>query len=106
MSFFGSDEKHTGERIRVIAQLRAKSGHEDEVRSMLEKLAPASQKEPGCLAYHILEDSYYPGSFFTQEEWESEDFLDEHLLVNKEGLNEVKALLREDLRISILKMLA
>ena len=106
MSFFGSDDKRTGERIHVIAQLRAKSGHEDEVRSMLEKLVPASQKEPGCLAYHVLEDSHYPGSFFTQEEWESEDSLDEHLRVNKEGLNKVKALLREDLRISVLKILA
>ena len=106
MSFFGNSETNTGERISVVAQLRAKSGHEDEVRSMLEKLVSPSQKEPGCLTYHILEDKHYPGTFFTHEEWESEDSLDEHLRVNKEGLNKVKALLREDLRISVLKTVA
>ena len=104
MSFFGNSE--TGDRISVVAQLRAKSGHEDEVRSMLEKLVQPSQKEAGCLTYHVLEDRHYPGSFFTYEEWKSEDDLDEHLRVNREGLNRVKALLREDLRISVLETVA
>ena len=106
MSFFGNGKTETGDHISVIAQLRAKSGHEDEVRSMLEKLVQPSQKEAGCLTYHVLEDKHYPGSFFTYEEWKSEDDLEEHLRVNKEGLNQVKALLREDLRISVLKTVA
>ena len=105
MSLFGAGKTAT-DRISVIAQLRAKSGHEDEVRSMLEKLVEPSQNEAGCLTYHVLEDKHYPGSFFTYEEWESEEALEEHLQVNKEGLNKVKALLREDLRINILKTVA
>jgi quinol monooxygenase YgiN len=92
MSLFGGrDEKNTGDKISVIAQLRAKSGHEDEVRSMLAKLVEPSQKEPGCIKYNILEDAHYPGSFFTHEQWESEEALDQHLQVNKAGLNKVKA---------------
>jgi quinol monooxygenase YgiN len=106
MSIFGGNEQKTGDTISVVAQLRAKSGHEDEVRSMLSKLVEPSQKEPGCIRYNILEDTHYPGSFFTYEEWESEAALDEHLRVNKAGLNKVKALLREDLRISVLKLVA
>ena len=105
MSIFGTSDK-ASERISVVAQLRAKSGHEDEVRSGLEKLVQPSQKEAGCLTYHVLEDKYYPGSFFTHEEWESEEALEEHLRVNKDGLNAVKALLGEDLRISVLKLIS
>lgn len=106
MNIFGKSGNETGDRISVVAQIRAKSGHEDEVRSMAEKLVAPSQKEAGCLIYQILEDKHYPGSFFTYEEWESEEALEEHLRVNKTGLNKLKALLREDLRINILKLLA
>src|ERR1700712_5078916 len=100
MSMFGS------EKISVVAQIRAKSGHESDVRSMFEKIVGPSQKEDGCLKYQLYEDKYYTGSFFTYEEWESEEALNTHLTVNKEGLNKAKALLREDLSISILKLIA
>ena len=106
MSIFGGgDDKIIGDKISVVAQIRAKSGHEDEVRKGLEKLVGPSQKEAGCLKYHVFEDKHYTGSFFTYEEWESETALDTHLQVNKDALNKVKALLREDLRISVLKLL-
>ena len=106
MSIFGGSDTKTGDKISVVAQLRARTGKEDEVRSLLSGLVGPSQKEPGCIKYNILEDAHYPGSFFTYEEWESEADLDKHLEVNKAGLNKVKALLREDLRISVLKLVA
>ena|ERR1700712_1012057 len=109
MSLFGSSEKESSTasgKISVIARIRAKSGHEDEVRSMFEKLVEPSQKEAGCIKYNVFEDKHYTGSFFTYEEWESEEALETHLSVNKEGLNKAKALLREDLSISILKLIA
>ena len=106
MSLFGGNEKSTGDRITVIAQIRAKSGHEDEVRSSLEKLAGPSAKEPGCLTYHILEDAHYRGSFFTHEEWESETALEAHLQLHKAALDKTKALLSDDMRISGLRLLA
>ena len=78
MSLFGASNT----KISVIAQLRAKSGHEDEVRKALAALAGPSSKEPGCLRYTVFEDAHYTGNFFTYEEWESEDALDQHLQTN------------------------
>ena len=105
MALFGNSET-SSERISVVAQIRAKSGHEDEVRSMFEGVVGPSQKEKGCIRYNLYEDKHYTGSFYTYEEWESEEDLDTHLTVNKEALNKAKALLREDLRISVLRLLA
>lgn len=104
MSLFGgSDEKNDDGRISVVGQLRAKSGHEDELRSALAKLAGPSRNEDGCIKYEVFEDVYYTGSFYTVEEWESEAALDTHLATNKRALNQAKALLREDFRVGILK---
>ena len=104
MGFFGSDK--ASEKIGVIGQIRAKSGHEDEMRKALTALVGPSQKEPGCISYHLFEDKYYTGSFTTIEEWESEEALDVHLRLHKAGLDKAKALLREELVISIVKLLA
>ncbi len=97
MSIFGSD------KISVVAELRAKSGHESELRSALEGLVEPSRKEAGCLAYNVYESKYYPGDLFTYEEWESEKALETHLQGAKDKLNKAKAMLREDLRITILQ---
>jgi quinol monooxygenase YgiN len=108
MSLFGGSDSNsaTAAKITVVAQIRAKSGHEDEVRSAFTKVVGPSQKEAGCIKYNLYEDKHYTGSFFTIEEWESEEALEVHLQVNKEALNRAKTLLREDLRISVLKFTA
>ena len=106
MSIFGKSGSESSETISVVAQIRAKSGHEAEVRTMLEGLAAPSQKEAGCLRYSVLEDKYYTGSFYTYEEWESEAALEQHLAGAKDGLNKLKSLLREELQIHVLKLLA
>ena len=106
MSLFGKSSDTPADAISVVAQIRAKAGHEDQVRTMFSALAAPSQKESGCLKYHVFEDKYYTGSFFTYEEWESEAALDKHLAGAREALNQAKSLLQEDLRISILKLLA
>ena len=104
MSLFGtSHDSDTSTKISVIATTRAKSGHEDEVRKGFASLVEPSRKEPGCLRYDVLEDAHYTGRFFTYEEWASEDALHTHLHVNKASLDKVKAMLAEDLRISVLK---
>ncbi len=105
MSLFSSSDKPESSKISVIAQIRAKSGHEAEAHALLQQLVEPSRQEPGCIQYDVLQDLYYPGSFFTHEQWETEAALDTHLALHKEGLNKLKALLREDLRISILKLL-
>ena len=99
MTLFGTSDS----KISVVAQLRAKSGQEDEVRKALAALVEPSSREPGCLRYSVFEDAHYTGSFFTYEEWESEDALDQHLQTNKAALNKAKSLLCEDLRINVIK---
>ncbi len=108
MGFF-SKKKTAGQKprsasqINVIATTRAKSGYEDEVRKGFASLIGPSRKEPGCLRYDILEDKHYTGRFFTYEEWESEEALHAHLHLHKADLDKVKAMLAEDLRISVLQ---
>ncbi len=106
MSLFSSKESATSEVISVVAQIRAKSGHEAEVRKALAALAEPSLNEPGCLKYTVFEDKHYAGSFFTYEEWESEAALDEHLRVNKQSLDQAKALLQDDMRINVLTLIS
>ncbi|MGI4827784.1 MAG: putative quinol monooxygenase [Janthinobacterium lividum] len=104
MSLFGtSHDSDTSTKISVIATTRAKSGHEDDVRKGFASLVEPSRKEPGCISYNVLEDAHYTGRFYTYEEWTSEDALHTHLHVNKASLDKVKAMLAEDLRISVLK---
>ena len=91
------------ERISVVATIRAKSGHESDVRKSFGALVAPARKEAGCLSYQLLEDKYYTGSFFTFEEWESEELLNEHLARIKDGLNQSKAWLQEDVRICIVR---
>ena len=109
MGFFSkkkaADKPHYPNQISVTATTRAKSGHEDEVRKGFQALLAPSRKEPGCLRYDVLEDQHYTGRFYTYEEWTSEDALNTHLQVNRAALDKVKALLAEDLRISVLKPL-
>ncbi len=66
------------ERISVVATIRAKSGCENEVRTAFQAVAGPAQQEAGCISYQLLKDKYYTGSFFTVEEWESEEYLDAH----------------------------
>lgn len=106
MSLFGSShDADTSTKISVIATTRAKSGHEDAVRDGFASLLAPSRQEPGCLRYDVLEDAHYTGRFFTYEEWSSEEALHTHLHTNKAALDKVKAMLAEDLRISVLKPL-
>jgi quinol monooxygenase YgiN len=101
MALFGDSE-----RIGVVAQIRARSGHEGDVREALQSLVGPSRKENGCLRYDLFEDKHHEGSFFTFEEWASEEALQRHLDLNKTALENAKALLREDLQIHVLKQLA
>lgn len=74
-----NDKGPDGGRISVIATIKAKVGHEEEIRVILHELVKPSRSEPGCEVYHLLEDKARPGSFSTYEEWTSVASLEEHL---------------------------
>ena len=98
-----SEKSRSPHQISVIATTRAKAGYEDKVRDAFASLVKPSRKEPGCLRYDILEDVHYTGRIYTYEEWESEEALHAHLHLHKADLDKTKAMLAEDLRISVLK---
>lgn len=100
-----SDTSQGERKIGVVAQARAKSGREDDVRKALTAAATAAPSEAGCISYRLYEETHEPGSFFTVEEWESEDALQAHLARVKGALDAAKPLLQGDIRISALAQL-
>ena len=76
---WGSVAQAADGRLYVIAELIAKSGQEDTLRSGLVRAAQAAPKEAGCISYDLLEDDARPGRFLTFEYWTDEAALTAHL---------------------------
>ena len=64
--------------IRVVAQIIAKTGKEDQVKSVLVNLARPTRHECGCLQYELLQNCCNPSEFMLIEEWETQADLDSH----------------------------
>jgi quinol monooxygenase YgiN len=96
-----------GARVSVIAEIKAKAGHEEEVRVILHELVWPSRKEPGCEAYHLLEDKHHPGNFSTYEEWESVAALEKHLAGDgaKAALEKAKPMLDGEMKLTVFRKL-
>lgn len=65
--------------VYVIAQFRAKKGHEEALQKVLTALIPPTRHEPSCLHYDLLQDAAEPGTLVFSERWETEASLDRHL---------------------------
>jgi quinol monooxygenase YgiN len=63
----------------VIAEVVAKPGSADELRSLLVPFAEKSQTEPGCQVYTLLEVHSEPGRFLTFERWTDKAALEVHM---------------------------
>ncbi len=92
--------------ITVMGQARAKGGHEADVRKGLQAFIEPSRKEDGCIAYDLFEDVQYTGSFYTVEKWASQDALDLHVKNQQPDMNKLLPWLSEQLRISVVKLVA
>ena len=57
--------------VRVIARVRAKAPHVEQVRAILIAIVEPTRREPGCITYHLLEHQSESGEFATIEEWAS-----------------------------------
>lgn len=66
-------------RISVVAQVKAKPGKEDALRSALLAMVAPSRLDAGCLGYDLHESPEAPGQFMFYENWESKELLDNHL---------------------------
>ncbi len=65
--------------LRVVAEIKAKPGSEDTIRTALVELTGATQSDPGCISYELFESAAVPGTFFTIESWVDQDSLDAHM---------------------------
>ena len=96
-----------GAHISVIAEIKAKAGHEEEIRVILHELVRPAQAEPGCEAYHLLEDKKNPGSFSTYEEWDKIASLEKHLAGEgaKTALEKAQPMLDGEMKLTIFRKL-
>ncbi len=96
-----------GPGISVIAEIKAKAGHEEEVRVILHEMVQPSRSEPGCEVYHLLEDKGRPGRFSTYEEWESVGTLQRHLAGHgaKAALDKAQPMLDGEMKLTVFRKL-
>lgn len=64
--------------IRIIADIVAMAGFEEELKKQLLELAEKSQSEDGCDTYTVHGDTTNPSRFFIYEIWKSSDALKKH----------------------------
>lgn len=65
--------------LHVVARVIARPETVDTLRSVLSALIEPTRKEPGCIAYHLLENRSDPTDFTFVEIWSDGDALDAHL---------------------------
>lgn len=63
----------------VAAIWRAKEGQEETIAHVLEKMAPLSRQEPGCLMYIAHRSPDDPRTFFLYEQYKDESGYQAHL---------------------------
>lgn len=73
--------------IHVVADLRFKENHLEEVIPLLTKMVNDTQKEKGCISYELVQDFNDKTIFYTLEVWESKADLETHL--NSEGIKKM-----------------
>jgi len=103
----GDQDGPSGRGISVIAEVKAKAGHEEEIRVILHEMVRPSLAEAGCAVYHLLEDDGRPGSFSTYEEWESVAALQKHLAGDgaKAALEQAEPMLDGEMKLTIFRKL-
>ncbi|EHA1081719.1 putative quinol monooxygenase [Photobacterium damselae] len=66
-------------KLTVVANIVAKEGQIDLVKSELLKLIDVTRAEDGCISYDLHQDNENPAHFVFFENWSSEDKLQAHL---------------------------
>jgi quinol monooxygenase YgiN len=96
-----------GARISVIAEIKAKAGHEEEIRVILHELVGPSRVQEGCEAYYLLEDKKTPGKFSTYEEWDKVGSLEKHLNSEaaKTALEKGRPMIDGEMKLTIFRKL-
>jgi quinol monooxygenase YgiN len=64
--------------LTVVAEIVAKPGKEEALRSQLLSLVEPTRNEEGCIQYDLHESNEQPGRFVFFENWSGPDALDRH----------------------------
>lgn len=65
--------------LTIVANIHAKPGCEELVRTELEKLVAPTRAEAGCLQYDLHQDQSASGHFMFYENWESHELWQAHM---------------------------
>jgi quinol monooxygenase YgiN len=68
----------TEDTLRVIVRFKARPDKVNELISVFRSLVESTCKEPGCLAYKLLQNNEDPTDFTLVEEWQSGAALESH----------------------------
>jgi quinol monooxygenase YgiN len=66
-------------QLTIVANIRAKPEHQEQVRTELEKLIPITRQEKGCLLYDLHQDDADPAHFMFYETWKSRELWQAHM---------------------------
>lgn len=67
------------QKIYMFAKFHAKPGRRDEVHERLQEMVLLTNKEPGCVFYHLHVDREVSEIFYFMECWEDQKALDFHM---------------------------
>lgn len=65
-------------QIKLLAEITAKPGKEDELAQALQALVAPSREDEGCLQYNLYQDDALSGLFVMDEVWDSKAALQQH----------------------------
>ncbi len=65
--------------LTIVATIKAKTEHVEQVKSELLKLTAASQADQGCIQYDLHQDNANLNGFIVYEVWESNELLQQHV---------------------------
>ena len=65
--------------VKVIAKLTVKPGTNHVFVEAFEELTKESRKEAACISYHLYQDLNNENIYYTVEEWQSEEGLQQHM---------------------------
>jgi quinol monooxygenase YgiN len=65
--------------LTIVANIRARAGHEDAVHAELQKLVEPTRQEQGCIQYDLHRDNDDPARFLFFENWETRDLWQTHI---------------------------
>jgi len=66
-------------KLTIVANIKARKGHVDLVKSELLKLIDTTRAEDGCINYDLHQDNENPAHFLFYENWTSRELWREHM---------------------------